>query len=175
MIKLISICSFLILSSVGSNAQSLERSIEAHRRDSVFTVEISKISNLWDSLSTIRPSKYHRFGYSASGMMNANDTCLTEWDKLLNKYYNLLKSELPYDQFVVLRDSQRKWLIYREQELDFLLSTLPDGMIYNELFAGRRTAIVAERVTVLHSIYSQIPDLTKSRIIEHSDVRIIGW
>jgi uncharacterized protein YecT (DUF1311 family) len=175
MTRFVFLFTFILTSVVGLYAQSLERSIATHIRDSIFLLERNEIANLWDSLSTIKPSKNHRFGYSSRGMMNANDTCFKEWDKLLNKYYNLLKSELPHDQFLVLRDSQRKWLVYRQEKLDFLSSNLPDGMIYYEIYVGKRTDIVAERVEVLQSIYRAIPDLDKARLIEYPEVRIIGW
>ena len=107
--------------------------------------------------------------------MNASDTCLTEWDKLLNNYYQLLKEELSYDQFIVVRESQRKWLVYREEELGFLASNLPEGMIYREIYFGRRTSIVKERVEELQHIYSMIPDLSKMHLIEFPGIRAIGW
>jgi uncharacterized protein YecT (DUF1311 family) len=173
--KLLLLSAFIFLSVTGLNAQRLERSVESLRRDSIFSLEWDEIANLWDSLSTIEPSKNHRFGYSARGMMSASDTCFTEWDKLLNKYYNLLKSELPHDEFLVLRDSQRKWLIYREEKLQFLSLNMPGGMIYYEIYYLRRKGIVSERVGELQSIYSALPDLTKARVIEYPEVRIIGW
>ena len=107
--------------------------------------------------------------------MRANDTCFKEWDKLLNKYYNLLRSELPYDEFLVLRDSQRKWLVYREEKLHFLSLSMPDGMIYYEIYYLRRKEIVLERVVELQFIYSALPDLGKARVIEYPELRIIGW
>jgi uncharacterized protein YecT (DUF1311 family) len=173
--KLLLLTSFLFVSVIGLNAQGMERSDESLRRDSIFSLERNEIANLWDSLSTIEPSKNHQFGYSARGMMRANDTCFKEWDKLLNKYYNLLRSELPYDEFLVLRDSQRKWLVYREEKLHFLSLSMPDGMIYYEIYYLRRKEIVLERVVELQFIYSALPDLGKARVIEYPELRIIGW
>lgn len=173
--KRLLLATFIFLSVTGLNAQGMERSIESHLRDSIFSLERDEIANLWDSLSTIEPSKNHRFGYSARGMMRAQDTCFKEWDKLLNKYYNLLKSELPHDEFLVLRDSQRKWLVYREEKLHFLSLTMPGGMIYYEIYYLRRTEIVLERVVELQFIYSALPDLGKARVIEYPELRIIGW
>ncbi len=54
--------------------------------------------------------------YSTMDMHNSISYRMTEYDKLLNKYYRLLMNKLSDGDKVKLRDAQREWLKYRDSE-----------------------------------------------------------
>jgi uncharacterized protein YecT (DUF1311 family) len=100
--------------------------------------------------------------YSTMDMHNAISFQMTEYDKLLNKYYKLLRDKLSDDDKVKLRDAQRVWLKYRDSE-----AAINGGIIApNEytgggtmwpVLAGLRTlAIVKERVCSLYEFITYI-------------------
>ena len=54
--------------------------------------------------------------YSTTGMTNAVYYAEAAYDKLLNKYYKLLKSKLNEEDKKRLTDSQRNWILFRDSE-----------------------------------------------------------
>jgi uncharacterized protein YecT (DUF1311 family) len=62
--------------------------------------------------------------YSTSGMVTATYEAESEYDDLLNKYYQQLLAKLSGEDKAVLRQSQKNWLQFRdsERELNSLLT-----------------------------------------------------
>ena len=54
-----------------------------------------------------------------SGVIEANEWAIEEWDKLLNKNYNALMSKLDKKNQELLRASQREWIKFRDLEFKF--------------------------------------------------------
>ena len=124
--------------------------------DSIYSKEIKYIDFLIDSLMESPMGNGNPYGYSTSGMSNSVNRGIEEYDVLLNKYYNLLKKILPVDEFITLRDSQRKWLKYREDYLFYIGNNLPVGTMYVNVYMGIQLNVISERVDVLYEIYKTI-------------------
>lgn len=58
--------------------------------------------------------------YSTLKMSECMSGSFEEWDKELNKNYQLIMSQLDDKGKKKLKDSQRKWIAYRDAELDFV-------------------------------------------------------
>ena len=93
------------------------------------------------------------------GMCN----CLTEaakaWDKELNKYYKLLKDELDESGQLLLREAQRKWITYRDNEIKFInyyYSEVKVGTMYSMFAEDRKKEIVRERAEELQEYYEEL-------------------
>tara|TARA_X000000368_G_scaffold213766_1_gene168844 strand:+ start:679 stop:1200 length:522 start_codon:yes stop_codon:yes gene_type:complete len=46
------------------------------------------------------------------------------YDELINEYYNTMKSVIPEEDFIQIRDSQRSWLKSRDNTEQFIFSTI---------------------------------------------------
>jgi uncharacterized protein YecT (DUF1311 family) len=124
--------------------------------ESVYEKEINYIENLIDSLMYSPIHNNNPYGPTTVGMNNSVSRGIEEYDKLLNKYYKLLKEELPDEKFIILRDSQRNWLKYREDYLFYHLINLPNGTVYTNVFKAYEIGIIRERVDLLFSLYKNI-------------------
>ena len=86
--------------------------------------------------------------YTTIGMREALEEEYNELDKLLNKYYRELIGILSDEEQVELRESQRKWIEFRDKEYEFYGSYYSAmggsmrGVIYNE----SANAIMLERI-----------------------------
>ncbi len=57
--------------------------------------------------------------YTTYGMLECISRATKEWDKELNKNYNELISILSSGQKEKLKKSQRQWIVFRDNEIDF--------------------------------------------------------
>jgi uncharacterized protein YecT (DUF1311 family) len=91
--------------------------------------------------------------YSTAGMVK----CITEatkmWDAELNKYYKLLMKKLDDVSAKTLKESELKWIEYKEKEIDNI------AMIYAKLDG---TMYIPMRA-------SAIMELTKTRALQLAD------
>lgn len=96
--------------------------------------------------------------YMTSGMMNCYAEARDAWDKELNKYYKLLMDILSADEKEKLRKSQRSWLTYRDNELDFSGTTYYnlDGTMWRVTAAQRSCEIVKQRALELKDYYQDL-------------------
>ncbi|WP_268034673.1 lysozyme inhibitor LprI family protein [Algoriphagus sp. PAP.12] len=65
--------------------------------------------------------------FTTSGMVNCEITARQEWDKEMNKYYQLLMSLLDSAGKEKLKIAQRQWIEFRDKEFE----------IINELYLGQ--------------------------------------
>ena len=145
--------------------------------DSVDCLEIKSIDELRDSLMSLEPSQTSRFDYSNYGMKNTMDTCEYELDKLLNKYYQLLSKDLSTSAFLVVRDSQRRWLQFRESYLKAYSETLPNvGTMWGLYFRGKRVELLEIRIGELFEILRALVRIEDDyRVIEYPQIKIVGF
>ena len=89
------------------------------------------------------------------GMIQCSSIAENEWDKELNKYYNLLLTKLNVDEKQKLKNTQRYWLIYRDNELSFsgTMYYNMEGTMWRVAAAGRSCDIVKERALELKNYY----------------------
>ena len=131
--KLQLLSTLIFLSVLGLKGQTGYNDIleKAKRLDSVYCFEKASIDNLRDSLMALDPGHPSRFSWSDFGMKNTMDTCEYELDKLLNKYYALLRQELTSKSFLSVQNSQREWLKFREIYLSSYSEMLGEGSYYD--------------------------------------------
>ena len=110
-----------------------------------FTVDTFKIERLC--------SERMELDFSTNGTIQAISALNSDYDKLLNKYYKMLSSRLSTADRVVLKQSQRNWIAFRDSEIKLITALRADeysggGSIQN----------------IFHASY--VLELTKKRVIE---------
>lgn len=93
--------------------------------------------------------------YSTSGMVNATYEAETDYDLLLNKYYNLVLKKLADQDKEALKQTQRNWIKFRDSErkLNSLLvndSYSGGGTIQGVIKAGNYLELTKSRVIMLY-------------------------
>ena len=85
------------------------------------------------------------------GMINCEIEAAKLWDKQLNEYYKELLKLLNKEEQELLKESQRKWIEYRDKEFSFsstLYNNL-EGTMWRIVAAGRRCDIIRDRALEL--------------------------
>lgn len=85
-----------------------------------------------------------------------------KWDKALNNAYKILMKKLPDSDKSQLRDSQRKWLAFKESEFRFMPQHIQrqGGSITKVISAQRKVSFIRNRVIELEAyifIYDSPP------------------
>jgi uncharacterized protein YecT (DUF1311 family) len=90
---------------------------------------------------------------STAGMLECLGKAYTSWDAELNAIYKKLLASLPAEGQNALRESQRAWLKYRDQEFLLLekLYGLMEGSMYQTMQAADRVDFVRKRALELSS------------------------
>lgn len=96
--------------------------------------------------------------YTTYGMMRCEAIARDEWDKEMNKYYNLLITELSEEDVDRLRASQRQWLKFRDKEVDFSSQMYygMEGTMWRVVAASSHTDIIKTRALELKSYYEML-------------------
>jgi uncharacterized protein YecT (DUF1311 family) len=81
-----------------------------------------------------------------------------EWDKELNKNYNLLISELSVDEKEKLKNAQKNWILYRDREIEFARTIYVNlqGTMWQTVFADRKTELTRQRALELKAYYANL-------------------
>ena len=93
---------------------------------------------------------------SNAEMCNCTIEARESWDKELNKYYGLLKTKLPKEAFDVLKESQKQWLIYRDNEFLFITKfyyEVKEGTMWYAIAQNQKMQIVKKRAIELENYY----------------------
>ena len=88
---------------------------------------------------------------STAGMTNCAEKAYGMWDKEMNKNYNVLMKELSPEEKEILRNAQKKWIDYRDNEfklIDAIYSKV-EGTMYIPMHVEERIAIVKQRALKL--------------------------
>jgi uncharacterized protein YecT (DUF1311 family) len=93
---------------------------------------------------------------TTAGMTNCVYSAVDEWDKELNKYYQILMDVMSATGKENLKISQRKWIEYRDKEFRFI-STFYNGEMQGTMWivvaADHRMSIVRDRAIELKGYY----------------------
>ena len=95
---------------------------------------------------------------TTSGMIQCSSIAENEWDKELNKYYKLLIDKLNSDEKQKLKNTQRYWLIYRDNELSFsgTMYYNMEGTMWRVTAAGRSCDLIKQRALELKNYYDML-------------------
>jgi uncharacterized protein YecT (DUF1311 family) len=86
-------------------------------------------------------------GQSTMGIVECTNKAYEKWDKELNKMYKTLMNELKPEDQKVLKETQKTWIKYRDEEFILLdkIYAYKDGTMYIPMHAFSRLEIVRER------------------------------
>jgi uncharacterized protein YecT (DUF1311 family) len=86
------------------------------------------------------------------------------WDNELNNYYNDLMKRINTKEQEILKESQRKWIEYRDKELNFSETFYFgfQGTMWGTVAAGRRCDIIRSRALELKA-YMDVLKMDESR------------
>ncbi len=100
---------------------------------------------------------------STQGMVECYNEATDMWDRELNKVYKNLMKNLKPNERKLLRESQRRWIKYRDKEFEFL-NTFPFvnnnrykyGTMSFIMVAAQKMQVVKDRVLELESFLNFI-------------------
>lgn len=89
------------------------------------------------------------------GMIQCTNVAEEEWDKELNKNYKLLMRILSEEEKAKLKESQRKWIEFRDKENEFSGTMYYNlqGTMWRVVAAEARYQIVKQRALDLKNYY----------------------
>lgn len=93
---------------------------------------------------------------STQGVIHCAGIAEESWDKEMNKYYKLLMDVLKDDEKTKLKDSQLKWVAFRDSEFDFsgTMNYNLGGTMWLVANADKRADIVKARALELKDYYT---------------------
>lgn len=93
-------------------------------------------------------------GMSTQGMRECMDVAGASWDQELNRIWGELMRELPATAKDSLRASQRKWIAFRDAELEALAETYGEmqGSMYTLMHADAVSSLTRDRVRQLDAL-----------------------
>lgn len=82
-----------------------------------------------------------------------------EWDRELNKSYDLLISKLSADEKAKLMSAQTSWVLYRNKEMEFARAIYVNlqGTMWRIVLADRQTELTRQRTLELKAYYENLP------------------
>lgn len=86
------------------------------------TISFAGVSEDYDMELSILEKQYEEKldnDYSTMGMLRAMEEYYNELDKVLNKSYKELMAVLSDEDKIALRDSQRAWIKFRDEQIEF--------------------------------------------------------
>lgn len=95
---------------------------------------------------------------TVDSMIECEYTARIAWDKEMSKYYKQLVDVLKPNEKKMFKESQRDWLLYRDNEMNFA-STLykhMEGLSWLLVHAKRLTAIAKQRALELEEYYEMV-------------------
>lgn len=108
----------------------------AQERSDPIDVELDQL--LSDALTTIE-------------QITVIDRATGRWDGRMNELYRQLREKLPADTFEHLRDSQRRWIAFRDRELEALIALYAntEGTLFRPMYASDRLRLTRDRARQL--------------------------
>lgn len=93
-------------------------------------------------------------GMSTQGMRECMDAAGASWDGEMNRIWGELMRELPAPAKDALRASQRKWVAFRDAELEALTQTYGEmqGSMYTLMHADAASSLTRDRVRQLDAL-----------------------
>ncbi len=109
----------------------------------------------------LRNDLYQDINPTTMGINEAIGDMTKRYDLLLNKYYNLLIALLDSEDKKVLQTAQRKWLGFRDAELELIGITKKDkysggGTMQSNIQNAEYCGLVESRMMALFSYYNTI-------------------
>ena len=90
-------------------------------------------------------------------MIDCEMTAAEKWDQELKYYYKALMNRLNKDQQEFLRQSQRKWIAFRDAEFSFSNNYYIDGTMWKIVDASTRANFIRSRTLQLKEYWESLP------------------
>lgn len=90
---------------------------------------------------------------TTTGMRTAKNQELIQWDNELNKIYKMLKEKLPEDEFIVLRDEERQWIVERDEKANAAAAEYEGGTLAGLEYLSVQVETTKERTYELVELY----------------------
>lgn len=145
-----------IISDVEKETLEFRQTLSSEKEDQTFR------SFAMDTFRIERTmSKCMDIDYSTHGMLNAMRDAGEAYDRLLNKYYQLLLKDLKEADKVLLINAQKAWLKFRDEEQKLILKIHEDkytggGTMYQLNLEGMLLQRIQQRVFELFGMYDAI-------------------
>ena len=96
--------------------------------------------------------------YTTKGMIDCVNTATTKWDIELNKTYKRLLSFLTDEQKEKLKIAQRKWMEYRDKEIEFSIQFYSDmqGTMWIPVAAQTKLKLTRQRTIDLENYIANL-------------------
>lgn len=91
--------------------------------------------------------------YSMADMKELKNQEYTKWDDELNTIYQLVKKKLPEEEFIPLRDEERKWITNRDEQASLAINKYAGGTMEGLEYMSVMTNLTKERTYKLVDIY----------------------
>lgn len=106
-------------------------------------------------------SKRMDIDYSTAGMNITIDELTTDYDKLMNKYYNKLMKSLKPEDKKVLITAQKAWLAFRDAEIKLIGTMTEDqysggGTMQSNIRMGQYSSLVVDRTIDIFHYYNGV-------------------
>lgn len=133
----LSACLALVLATLGSPLHAQSDAPDQHPIE----VELSRCMESPEGMST-------------QGMRECMDAASASWDQELNRIWGELMRELAGPGKDALRASQRKWIAFRDAELEALAQTYGEmqGSMYTLMHADAASTLTRDRVRQLDAL-----------------------
>lgn len=97
---------------------------------------------------------------STSGQLECMEIAFDKWDEELNRVYTILMTNLDTESKEALQESQRRWIKFRDSELNFLGCYYENfsGTMYVPMQAYSELKITKERALKLHAYLNFIEE-----------------
>ncbi len=97
---------------------------------------------------------------NTAGMIACTNRALEQWDKELNKNYNLLLTKLAADEKEKLKAAQRNWIAWRDKEMEFAKTMYLNlqGTMWRVVLAERQMELTKQRALELQSYHNNLSE-----------------
>lgn len=107
-----------------------------------------------DKLNEVLENTFNNLSDTTTiGMNNAKNQELTQWDNELNKIYRMLREKLPEDEFIILRDEERQWIVDRDEKANAAAAKYEGGTLAGLEYLRVQVNTTKERTYELVDLY----------------------
>jgi|GEM_PF-621728 len=99
-----------------------------------------------------------RENYTTAGMVKCTNLAIKKWDEELNVKYQELLGLMTEDQKIILKESQRKWIEFRDKEIDLINRFYSDlqGTMWIPISAMKQVELIKSRVLIIEDYISTL-------------------
>ena len=112
-----------------------------------------------NSIDSVESNCLEKKDISNAEICNCIRQARESWDIELNKYYALLRTNLPKEAFEILNESQKRWINYRDKEFQFISTfyhNVQEGTMWYSVAENKKKEIVKQRAVELEEHFKSL-------------------